>query len=138
MPVAGSSACSPRTFVGVALVAFAVAVPRKCSIECQATAMIVSVGLWPDDVGNTLPSVTRTLSSSCRRPEASVTDVFGSLPMRMVPMMWAPLGTVDSPGSAAGGLRGMKPEIKAPAALTMAASLGPMVAWDASSKLVGM
>src|SRR3954469_16258840 len=72
------------------------------------------------------------------RPMASVTDVLGSLPIRMVPKMWAPDGTFDSPGNGAGGLLGMKPANNAPAALRMAASLGPMEACDDSSKAVGL
>ena len=56
--------------------------PRAMRIEL---AMIVSVGLKPGKVGNVEASATKTLSTSCSRPEEAHTEVRGSSPMRAVP-----------------------------------------------------
>ena len=61
--------------------------------RCARVAMIVSVGLWPPEDGNTAPSATNRLSRWWNRPSPSVTLVRSSLPMRMPPMMCSVAGT---------------------------------------------
>src|SRR5262249_39858661 len=51
-----------------------------------ATAKMVSVGLYPEAVGNTLPSQAYRLSRSWKRPPASTTEVAASFPIRSVPI----------------------------------------------------
>ena len=54
-----------------------------------ASAMIVIIGLTPDEVGKALASPIHTPLMSCSSPHGPATLSSGSVPMRQVPIWWA-------------------------------------------------
>ena len=51
--------------------------------------MIVIIGFVPEEVGKALPSPIQTPLVSCSSPRGSATEVFGSGPIRQLPIWWA-------------------------------------------------
>ena len=48
--------------------------------------MIETIGFVPDEVGKALPSPIQTPLVSCNSPNGPATEVYGSLPIRQVPI----------------------------------------------------